>query len=151
MELTNFITVVYDHAAHNALIQLTVIAVIFDAVFGIIRAIGEKMFNSSIGIDGIRRKAGILASLVLFALIDEIIQLNLIGFVPEEVRMTLGLESIGMTGFFALLFLAYEVTSILKNMSLCGLPVKGVWIKVRSILGKYTDELPETIEDIDSK
>lgn len=151
MELMNFIAVVCDHAAHNALIQLTVIAVIFDTVFGIIRAIGEKKFNSSIGIDGIRRKAGILASLVLFALIDEIIQLNLIGFIPEEVRITLGLEFIGMTGFFALLFSAYEATSILKNMSLCGLPVKGVWIKVRAVLGKYTDELPAPPEGNDEK
>ena len=31
-------------------------------------------------------------------------------------------------------------------MVLCGLPVKAVWLKVRNILQKYTDELPDTDE-----
>ena len=51
-----------------------------------------------------------------------------------------------MMEFFALLFLAYEAVSIVKNMSLCGLPVKKVWLYLRSVLGKYTDELPDADE-----
>lgn len=34
----------------------------------------------------------------------------------------------------------------IKNMALCGLPVKKVWEKVREFLAKYTDELPDTDE-----
>lgn len=151
MELMNFMIEASNHAAHNTLIQLIVIAVIWDTTFGVIRAISEKKFNSNFGIDGAKRKVGIIVSLVFLVLVDEIIQFNLIGFVPKDIRIFMGLETVGMAEFFALLFLAYEVISILKNMALCGLPVKGVWIKVRYILGKYTDELPETIEDIDSK
>lgn len=45
-----------------------------------------------------------------------------------------------------LLYIAYEVVSIFKNMALCGLPVKKVWEKVREFLAKYTDELPDTDE-----
>ena len=52
----------------------------------------------------------------------------------------------GVAEFFALLYIAYEVVSIFKNMALCGLPVKKVWEKVREFLAKYTDELPDTDE-----
>ena len=34
----------------------------------------------------------------------------------------------------------------LKNMTLCGLPVKKIWETVRNFLGKYTEELPDTEE-----
>ena len=58
----------------------------------------------------------------------------------------LGLDTVGVAEFFALLYIAYEVVSIFKNMALCGLPVKKVWEKVREFLAKYTDELPDTDE-----
>lgn len=54
--------------------------------------------------------------------------------------------TVGVAEFFALLYIAYEVVSIFKNMALCGLPVKKVWEKVREFLAKYTDELPDTDE-----
>ena len=57
-----------------------------------------------------------------------------------------GLDTVGVAEFFALLYIAYEVVSIFKNMALCGLPVKKVWEKVREFLAKYTDELPDTDE-----
>lgn len=71
---------------------------------------------------------------------------NLIGFIPEQARTYLGLDTVGVAEFFALLYIAYEVVSIFKNMALCGLPVKKVWEKVREFLAKYTDELPDTDE-----
>lgn len=55
-------------------------------------------------------------------------------------------HTVGVAEFFALLYIAYEVVSIFKNMALCGLPVKKVWEKVREFLAKYTDELPDTDE-----
>ena len=56
------------------------------------------------------------------------------------------IDTVGVAEFFALLYIAYEVVSIFKNMALCGLPVKKVWEKVREFLAKYTDELPDTDE-----
>ena len=50
---------------------------------------------------------------------------------------------LGMSEFFAILFVAYEIVSILKNMTLAGLPVKGLWQKVKALLSKYTTELPD--------
>jgi phage-related holin len=75
-----------------------------------------------------------------------LIQINLIGFLPEAVRTYFGITSVGVAEFFSLLYLAYEIVSILKNMVLCGLPVKKVWEKIRGLLEKYTKELPDTEE-----
>lgn len=67
-------------------------------------------------------------------------------YVEGQARTYLGLDTVGVAEFFALLYIAYEVVSIFKNMALCGLPVKKVWEKVREFLAKYTDELPDTDE-----
>ena len=61
---------------------------------------------------------------------------------PEEIRKYLG-SRIGIAEFFGIIFIGFEAVSVLKNMALCGLPVKGLWVKVREFLGKYTDELPD--------
>ena len=85
-------------------------------------------------------------NIVFMLAVDMLIKVNLIGFIPEAARNQLGLTSVGVAEFFALLYIAYEVVSIFKNMALCGLPVKKVWATVRAFLGKYTDELPDTDE-----
>lgn len=142
MTISNFL----NAATHNRLIQLVVLVVVFDTIFGVLRAAREKRFNSCAGIDGAIRKVGMIASLIFMLAIDQLIRINLIGFIPEAVRQQLGLSTVGMAEFFSLLYIAYEITSIFKNMALCGLPVKRVWQKVREFLGKYTDELPDTDE-----
>lgn len=133
-------------AAGNTVIKLVILAIVFDTIFGVLRAVREKKFNSCAGIDGAIRKVGMLISLVFMLAIDMLIKVNLIGFIPEAARSHLGLASVGVADFFALLYMAYEVVSIFKNMALCGLPVKKVWAAVRAFLVKYTDELPDTNE-----
>lgn len=142
----------YAEAAHDKLLQLVIIAIITDTIFGILRAIKDRNFNSCFGINGAIRKCAMILSIILLVIVDYITQFNLIGFLPEEVRQFFG-ESIGIAGFFEILFLTYEVVSILKNMVLCGLPVKKIWSYVRTYLSKYTDELPDDDEfaDMDSK
>lgn len=142
MTLTQFI----DAAAHNRVIQLVVLAIVCDTIFGVLRAVKEKKFNSCAGIDGAIRKVGMLISLVFMLAIDVLVKVNLIAFIPESVRTYLGLTTVGVAEFFSLLYIAYEVVSILKNMTLCGLPIKGIWEKVRAFLTKYTQELPDTDE-----
>ncbi|GFI47813.1 hypothetical protein IMSAGC019_03139 [Lachnospiraceae bacterium] len=140
MKVMDFI----DMAASNEFFKLVVLVIVFDTIFGVLRAVREKKFNSCAGIDGAIRKIGMIVSLVFMLAIDMLVKVNLIGFIPEAARNQLGLNSVGMAEFFALLYIAYEVVSIFKNMALCGLPVKSVWKKVRELLGKYTDELPDT-------
>lgn len=139
----------YAEAAHDKLLQLVIIAIITDTIFGILRAIKDRNFNSCFGINGAIRKCAMILSIILLVIVDYITQFNLIGFLPEEVRQFFG-ESIGIAGFFEILFLTYEVVSILKNMVLCGLPVKKVWLYVKMFLSKYTDELPDDDELADT-
>lgn len=136
----------FNAAVHDRILLLVCLAVVFDTTFGVIRAIKERCFNSCVGIDGAIRKVSMLVSLVFLVVIDALVNINLIGFVPEEARAVLGIEMVGIAQFFALLYLAYEIVSIFKNMVLCGLPVKRLWQYVRGFLGKYTDELPDTLE-----
>lgn len=134
----------------NLIIRLVVIAVVMDTIFGAGRAIKQHKFNSSVGIDGAIRKISMIVSLVFLAIVDKLIHINLIGFIPEEVRGSeywpQSMSVIGLAEFFGLLYLCYELVSILKNMALCGLPVKKLWKIVRKFLGKYTEELPDTEE-----
>lgn len=136
---------ILTEAANNKVFQLVVIMVVLDTIFGCARAIREHKFNSSVGIDGAIRKVMMLVSVVALILIDHILRVNLIGFIPNDVRQYIG-GNIGIAELFALLYIAYEAVSILKNMVLCGLPVKRVWIAVRKYLLKYTDELPDADE-----
>lgn len=136
-----------NNLAHNTIIQLVVIAVIMDTIFGAGRALKQHKFNSCVGIDGAIRKISMLVSLVFLAVIDSLVHINLIGFIPEEARAYFpAVATIGLAEFFGLLYLCYEIVSILKNMALCGLPVKKLWEAVRKFLGKYTEELPDTEE-----
>ncbi len=140
--------ILVDALAHNTIIQLVVIAVVMDTLFGAGRALKQHKFNSSVGMDGAIRKISMLVSLVFLAVIDRLVHINLIGFIPEEARAYFpqSISTIGLAEFFGLLYLCYEVVSILKNMALCGLPVKKLWEAVRKFLGKYTEELPDTEE-----
>lgn len=134
--------------ACNDVIRLVIIAVVMDTIFGAMRAVKEHRFNSCVGIDGAIRKISMVVSLVFLTAIDLLIHINLIGFIPEEVRnyFPASIIVIGLAEFFGLLYLCYEAVSVLKNMALCGLPVKKLWETVRKFLGKYTEELPDTEE-----
>lgn len=137
--------------AFNNFIRLVAILIVFDTIFGVLRAIKEKKFNSCFGIDGAIRKVGMLISILFLAIVDHVISVNLIGFLPDTILQYLSIRQIGMTEFFAILFIAYEVVSIIKNMTLCGLPVRNVWIYTRKFLLKYTDELPDDEGLIDER
>lgn len=133
---------IYTTAAGNKFLQLVLIAIVLDTLFGVLRAIKERRFNSNFGINGAIRKCGMLVCLLTLVIVDRIAGVNLIGFIPEWVRKYAGVDRIGTMEFFAILFAAYEIVSILKNMYLCGLPVKKIWQTVKAFLQKYTDELP---------
>ena len=127
---------IYRNAGNSPVVQLVVIAVVLDTVFGCIRAAKDRQFNSCIGM---------VVSILALILVDQIVSFNLIGFLPEAARAYLG-DRIGLTEFFGVLYIAYETVSILKNMVLCGLPVKALWKAVKTFLGRYTDELPDEDE-----
>ena len=137
---------VFDIMRVNILFQLVVIMIVMDVVFGSLRAAKERSFNSSVGIDGGIRKIGMLISLVCLVFVDILCPVNLVGFLPETLREYIHMQDITVMEFFALLYIVYEVLSVLKNMTLSGLPVRRVWITVKGFLRKNTGEFIE-IED----
>ena len=137
---------VFDIMRDNTLFKLVVIMIVMDVVFGSLRAAKERDFNSSVGIDGGIRKIGMLLSLVCLVFVDILCPVNLIGFLPETLRDYMHLQDISVMEFFALLYIVYEVLSVLKNMTLSGLPVRRVWLTVKGFLKKNTGEFIE-IED----
>lgn len=122
-------------------------AVAIDTVFGLMRAIKQRSWNSSVGINGAIRKISMLACMTFMVFLDAMCGFNLIKVFPENIIQYLtmiSLTHVGFAEFFGILFVAYECVSILKNMYLCGLPVKWVWAKAYNFLHTYTDELPDT-------
>lgn len=138
------ITRFFDALMGNIFVQLLLIAVCADMVFGSLRAAKYRKWNSAVGIDGAIRKAGMLACVLLFTAMDMMMRVDVLGWVPAEIRTALdacGIVKMGITELFALLFILYEATSVLKNMLLCGLPVPaGLREKLASWLDTMTDE-----------
>ena len=124
--------------------QLTGTAVGADMVFGSLRAAKYRKWNSAVGIDGAIRKAGMLACVLLFTAIDMMMHVDVLGWLPVDTRNVLdacGVVKMGVTELFALLFILYEATSVLKNMLLCGLPVPaGLREKLGAWLSTMTEE-----------
>ena len=130
----------------NSFVKILLIAVALDTILGVLRAIKEHKFNSCVGIDGAIRKAGMLLSVCFLMATDVIMHINVLSMVPEEYVQILGIDKMGICEFFSLLFILYELVSILKNMTLCGLPVPTKikrWIQ--KFLDDMTEELPEEV------
>ena len=108
---------------NNDGIKILMIVIVLDTIFGILRAIKERSLNSCIGIDGIIRKIGMLIAIFFLCMIDSIINLDLIGFIPDTVKEYLNFGQVGISDIFMLLFIIFEILSVFKNMILCKLPI----------------------------
>lgn len=142
--LNEIITLVEAHP----LFKMLIIAVLLDTVLGVLRAVKEHKFNSCVGIDGAIRKVAMLLSVVFLMFLDAMVKIDFLFMVPEEYLQYIGINRLGICELFCLLFILYEIVSILKNMTLCGLPVPA---KLKSFIQKFlddmTDELPEEVTE----
>lgn len=133
--------------AHSFFVIL-LYAVLLDTVLGVLRAIKEHKFNSCVGIDGAIRKVAMVFSVMLLMLVDSMVKINFLFMIPEEYVQMIGIDKMGICEVFCLLYIMYELVSVLKNMTLCGLPVPS---KIKGFIQKFldnmTDELPENIEE----
>lgn len=126
----------------NSFVKILLIAVALDTILGVLRAIKEHKFNCCVGIDGAIRKAGMLLSVGFLMATDVIMHINVLGMVPEKYVQILGIDKMGICEFFSLLFILYELVSILKNMTLCGLPVP---TKIKKWIQKFLDDMTEEL------
>lgn len=129
---------------NNDALKILMIVIVMDLIFGVLRAIREKQVNSAIGIDGMIRKTGMLLTIIFLCLIDKITKINLIGFIPEDVRNFLHLGEVGTNQLFSILFIVFEILSIFKNMILCKLPIpKKLQKSLEKIMKEFTSEIEE--------
>ena len=127
---------------NNPIVRLFLIFLLLDILLGSIRAIKEKDWNSTVGINGMLRKAGMICSILCLALADNVIQLDLLAFMPETIMQAMHLQRVGLSELFGIMFILYEATSVLKNMSLIDMPVsKRLNKKLQEMLKKMTSEL----------
>lgn len=129
---------------NNDGMKILIVVIVLDLILGVLRAIREKNINSCIGIDGMIRKVGMLIVIVFLTIIDAIIHLDLIGFIPETIKETLNLGKVGISSLFNILFIIFEILSIFKNMILCKLPIpKKLQVYLENVMKEFTGELKE--------
>ena len=132
----------FNTLLNNDGVKILCIVIVLDTIFGILRAIKERSVNSAIGIDGIIRKVGMLVAIFFLALIDLIINLDLIGFIPETLKNYLSLGHVGICDIFDILFIVFEILSIFKNMILCKLPIPIKFQEfLENVMKEFTGEI----------
>ncbi len=134
---------IIEKLACNSMVIILAISMMLDTVLGILRALKERKFNSTVGINGAIRKIAMLACVGFLMCIDCIIHIDLLFMIPDEYIVDiLGFKELGLCEFFSLIFILYESVSILKNMVCCNLPVpKKVRELVENLLNNMTNEL----------
>lgn len=124
--------------------KILIIVVVLDTIFGILRAFKEKKVNSAIGIDGIIRKIGMLIAISFLSIIDNIVHVDLIGFIPSNIKEVLNFSTVGISGLFNILFIVFEILSIFKNMILCNLPIpRKLQEFLENAMKEFTGEIQE--------
>ena len=132
----------FDELFNNKLIQVLVIFIVLDVIFGILGSIKQKKTNSTIGIDGIIRKIGMLFSIAGCVMLDSIVKIDLVFFLPEQLKEYIG--SIGIASLFAIIYCLFETLSIFKNMIRCKIPLPSKLKKyIEKLLKEFTNEVKE--------
>ncbi len=124
----------------NNLILLFSVLTTLDIFLGSIRAIYEKKWNSTVGINGALRKVAMIGALLFLLVADKLLNINFLDLLPQTISGSF--KMIGLAGVFGILFLLYESASILKNMVLCGLPIpKKLKSKITEWLNSFSIEM----------
>lgn len=128
---------------NNQVIQVLSVIIILDTIFGVLRSFKLHKTNSTIGIDGIIRKCAIMFTIVGCVILDNIVNINIISFIPDNIREILNISKIGTSEMFGILYCIFEILSIFKNMYKIGLPLP---IKLKNLLEKLLKEFTEEIK-----
>lgn len=124
--------------------QILCIVIVLDLIFGVLRAIKERTINSSIGIDGMIRKTGMLITIIVLSVIDNLVHIDFIGFIPEQAKEILNLKEVGICTVFSILFVIFEILSVFKNMVLCKMPIPYKLQKaLETVMKQFTGEIKE--------
>ncbi len=123
-------------------LTLVVFLMVCDILSGIFKAVAMRRgVNSTIGTNGLIRKAGVLLALLVFIVIDSLVELNLVTMIPTDLLSIFKLEEtqIGlshvMLGFFGL----FELVSLFENLGEVGVPLP-------RFISKFIERLRNTLE-----
>ena len=118
MEMINdFIVRLLAAMVNNIFVDLLFIAVCADMIFGTLRAAKFRCWNSAVGIDGAIRQAGMIASVLLFTIMDMLLRVDVLAWLPTEIRSvmdTIGVVKMGITELFCLLFIQRQFKLLAK-------------------------------------
>ena len=128
---------------NNIIFYLLVISILLDVFLGSIRAIKERTWNSTVGINGILRKCAMIGSGVFLIVVDSILNIDLLFFIPDEILGFFGISFVGIFELFGIMFILYESSSILKNMVLCGLPIPS---KIKIIIERFLSDMTSEVD-----
>ena len=125
-------------------IKILLVVTNLDVLFGLLRAAKDHEWNSTVGIDGLIRKTGMILAAFIIGIIDRIAGVNFLGFIPESVLEYLPLKQVGIASFFCILYIIFEALSVLKNMYKCGIPIpKKLEGLLKRLLQDFTSEIKE--------
>ena len=125
----------------NICLKIVALMIVLDSTLGGLRALKERKLNSNFGINGAIRKIAMLTCVTMLVVLDRLLHINVIAYVPEQILNTIGISKAGLAEFFSILFVLYEAVSIMKNMVLCELPVpKKFQNAVQKFLAEMTEE-----------
>lgn len=90
-----------------------------------------------------------LITITFFNMIDKILNINLIAFIPEALRNYVNLKTVGINELFSILFALFELLSIFKNMILCKLPViYRLLTPLEKLIKEFTGEFNDKKETV---
>lgn len=128
---------------NNVIFYLLIVVILLDVFLGSIRAIKEKRWNSDVGINGILRKTAMIGSSVFLIVVDSILKIDLLFFIPDDILVLLNIDKVGVFELFGIMFILYEVSSILKNMVLCELPIPA---KLKTVIEKFLADMTKEMD-----
>ena len=127
---------------NNKLIQVLVIFIVLDVIFGILGSIKQHKTNSTIGIDGIIRKTGMMITIIVTLILDKMCNIDLIAFIPSDLKNYLHLGKCAISLLFNSLYIIFEILSIMKNMRKCKIPLpKQLNNFLDKLLSEFTEEI----------
>jgi len=72
-------------------VQIVILWIVFDTILGCLRAVKHHKFNSAFGIDGGIRKVAMIVSVAFLMLVDLMVGVNVISWLPDALRQAVGL------------------------------------------------------------
>lgn len=105
---------------------LIVFLMICDILGGIFKAIVLKRgINSTIETNGLIRKAGVLLALLVFIVVDSLVEVDFVSLIPDELLTVFKLEEahIRLSHVMLCFFGLFELVSLFENLGEVGVPL----------------------------